>query len=86
MSIAEQRSLIRGLNMSGLLPQLEKVTLGDGTTSYVRSPGRGPGRDLYTVRFLRPILTQGIVELCRGENGGIEGERFAQEISDEMLV
>ncbi|CAM9940201.1 unnamed protein product, partial [Sphacelaria rigidula] len=34
--------------MSGLLPQLEKVTLGDGTTSYVRSPGRGPGRDLYT--------------------------------------
>lgn len=35
--------------MSGLLPQLEKVTLGDGTTSYIRNPGRGPGRDLYTV-------------------------------------
>ena len=49
MSIAEQRSLIRGLSMSGLLPQLEKVTLGDGTTSYVRSPGRGPGRDLFAV-------------------------------------
>lgn len=50
MSIAEQRSLIRGLSMSGLLPQLEKVTLGDGTTSYVRSAGRGPGRDLFAVR------------------------------------
>lgn len=49
MSIAEQRSLIRGLSYSGLLPQLEKVTLGDGTTSYVRNPGRGPGRDLYAV-------------------------------------
>eukprot|EP00904_Undaria_pinnatifida_P005486 jgi/Undpi1/2067/HiC_scaffold_12.g05453.m1 len=31
----------------GALPKLEKVTLGDGTTSYVRSPGRGPGRDLF---------------------------------------
>lgn len=49
MSIAEQRSLIRGLSSSGLLPQLEKVTLGDGTTSYVRNPGRGPGRDLFAV-------------------------------------
>lgn len=51
MSIAEQRSLIRGLSSSGLLPQLEKVTLGDGTTSYVRNPGRGPGRDLFAVSF-----------------------------------
>ncbi|CAN0210368.1 unnamed protein product [Laminaria digitata] len=47
MSIAEQRLPIRGLSMNGLLPQLEKVTLGDGTTSYVKSPGRGPGRDLF---------------------------------------
>lgn len=59
MSIAEQRSLIRGLSSSGLLPQLEKVTLGDGTTSYVRSPGRGPGRDLFAVSssFFRKTCT-----------------------------
>ncbi|CAN0143437.1 unnamed protein product [Ectocarpus sp. 12 AP-2014] len=65
MSIAEQRSLIRGLSSSGLLPQLEKVTLGDGTTSYVRSPGRGPGRDLFAAFRKTPCLKLRVLWLQR---------------------
>eukprot|EP00752_Nemacystus_decipiens_P013887 g12327.t1 len=65
MSIAEQRSLIRGLSSSGLLPQLEKVTLGDGTTSYVRNPGRGPGRDLFAAFKKTPCRNLRVLWLQR---------------------
>ncbi|CAM9770550.1 unnamed protein product [Scytosiphon promiscuus] len=65
MSIAEQRSLIRGLSSSGLLPQLEKVTLGDGTTSYVRNSGRGPGRDLFAAFRKNPCVKLKVLWLQR---------------------
>ncbi|CAN0406845.1 unnamed protein product, partial [Ectocarpus fasciculatus] len=49
----------------GLLPQLEKVTLGDGTTSYVRSPGRGPGRDLFAAFRKTPCVKLRVLWLQR---------------------